>query len=248
MVANVRDNSPPRGYISSVDALLRIAEARHPDRWHRELLHQKEAEIYSGLGRKYKADFLELELRTRIPQAEMEGNRAIAERFFDFNDAVYDLRTALHAGDLIAEYCDERGEFGWIKSAGWGGDNAHVNLLRGTVELEDGWVRLILFKIDAIDKFSNQPKASAERSSKAKADIRKDLIRPLDGKSNTSTALSYSLEEVFPDGVPAGAPLAHIREKLEDSAIFKTRGLKITKLQNGSYDTTLKRLLNRTKK
>jgi hypothetical protein len=155
MVADVRYAVPPRGYIFSVDALLRIAAARHPDRWRPELLHQKEAEIYSGLGRKYKADFLELELRTQIPQAEIEGNRAIAERFFDFNDAVYDLRGALHAGDLIAEYCDERGEFGSIKSAGWGGgDEGLLALLGGTVKLEDGWVRLVLFKIDSIDKFA----------------------------------------------------------------------------------------------
>jgi hypothetical protein len=178
MVANIRDAVPPRGYITSVDALLRIAKARHTDRWHRGMLHAKEDEIYSGLGRKYKADFLELELRTQIPQAEMEGNRAIAERFFDFNDAVYDLQTALHAGDLIGEYCDERGEFGWIKSAGWGGDNARVNLLRGTVELEDGWIRLILFKIESIDKLANQ---TDYRSGKAGRPGRKKGQGSLDG-------------------------------------------------------------------
>jgi hypothetical protein len=246
MVAYVRYIPP--GYIDSEGALLRIAKARNPDRWRPELLHEKETEIYRGLGTRYKADFLEFELREQIPQAEMEGNRAIAERFFDFNDAVYDLRIALHAGDLIAEFCDERGEFGWIESAGWGGDNALENLLRGDVELKDGWVRLILFKIDSIDKFASQPDASAERSSEAKADIRNDFIHPLDGKQNTSITLSYSLKEVFPEGVPAGAPLKHIREKLEGSVILKTRGLEITKLKNGSYDTTLKRVLNRTHK
>jgi hypothetical protein len=119
MVAYVR--YIPRGYIDSESALLRIAKARHPDRWRPELLHEKEAEIYSGLGTRHNAQVLGGLLREQIPLADLKANEAIADRLFDFEDAVYDLRIALHAGDLIAEYCDERGEFGWIRSDGWGG-------------------------------------------------------------------------------------------------------------------------------
>ena len=162
MVSSRKTPYSARLYFSE-DALLRIAKTRHPDRW--QLLHEKEDEIYSRLGTKYKADFLELELKDQIPLAELESNRAITERLVDFQDAAYDLRIALHAGDLIAEYCDEHGEFGWIKSAGWGGDGALENLhYRGDVELEDGWVRLILFKINSIDKFANQTDARPRKA------------------------------------------------------------------------------------
>jgi hypothetical protein len=152
----------PRGYIDSEAALLRIAKTRHPDRWRPELLHEKEAEIYQLLGKSelrksYNAAALEGLLREQIPQADLRANGDIAERLYDFNYAVRDLRIALHAGDLIAEFCDERGEFDWIKPAGWGGDEALWALFTGYVTLEDGWVRLILFKIDSIDKFAGQP-------------------------------------------------------------------------------------------
>jgi hypothetical protein len=168
MVAYVR--YVPPGYVDAEGALLRIAKALHPDRWRPELLHPKEAEIYAGLGTLYKADYLRGYLRSEIPKADLKENAAIADRMYDFEDAVYDLRIALHAGDLVAGYCDERGKFGWIESTIWGGDQALQALLRGIVTLEDGWVRLILFKIESIGKFINGSRttpASTPRLSKA---------------------------------------------------------------------------------
>jgi hypothetical protein len=146
----------PRGYIDSEAALLRIAKTRHPDRWRSELMHEKETEIYSGLGTRYNAEVLGGLLREQIPRADREANKAIAERLFDFEDAAYDLRIALHAGDLIAEFVDERGEFGWVKSEGWGGDEGLWILLRGVVWLDDSFCRLTLFKIDSVDKFASE--------------------------------------------------------------------------------------------
>jgi hypothetical protein len=161
----------PRDYINLQGALLRIAKARHPDRWRPELLHKKEAEIYSDLGEKYNAEVLEYVLRDEIPLADLQANKAIAERLVDFEEAVFDLRIALHAGDIIAEFCDERGEFGSIKSASWGGGAGLQALLRGTVELEDGWVRLILFKIESIDKFAKRPDVRPKRHPKSRAEM-----------------------------------------------------------------------------
>lgn len=168
MVTSVRYY--PRGYIGSEGALLRIAKTRHPERW--QQLHEKEAEIYSGLGTRYNAEVLGAILRQEIPRDALKADVAIAERLFDFEDAARDLRAALHAGDLAAEFVDERGEFGWIKSAGWGGDEGIWILFRGVVTLEDGWVRLILFKIDAIDRFAVAAAPSSAKQERPKLSVR----------------------------------------------------------------------------
>jgi hypothetical protein len=143
----------PKDYLYSEDALLRIAKARHPDRWQPELLHPKEAEIYFGLGMRFNAQVLEYILREEISEADLDANRAIGWRLRDFEDAAYDLQIALHSGNIIAEYVDKRGEFGWIKPSGWGGDNAMSILLLGIVDLEDDVTgRRVLFKIESVDK------------------------------------------------------------------------------------------------
>jgi hypothetical protein len=174
MVSNTRYY--PKGYIGSEDAVLRIAKARHPDRWRPELLHEKEAEIYQGLEgpvKIYNAAALEGLLREQIPQADLKANGDIAERLYDFNYAICDLRIALHAGDLVAEFCDERGKFDWIRPAGWGGDEALWALFTGIVTLEDGFVRLILFKIDSIDKFTKQPDVRIKGPTYSLADMQR---------------------------------------------------------------------------
>jgi hypothetical protein len=74
------------------------------------------------------------------------------------------------------------------------------------------------------------------------------LVKPKEGRSPKSQALSRGLDEVFPSGVPEGALLSFVREKLMASIVVKTRGLKASDLQNGKYDTTIKRLLGRTAK
>jgi hypothetical protein len=75
-----------------------------------------------------------------------------------------------------------------------------------------------------------------------------EVIFPKEGNGRASRALSAALREAFPGGVPQDALLPFIRNKIAGTAAFKTRGLDSQKLKNGSYDTTLKRLLGRTKK
>jgi hypothetical protein len=63
-----------------------------------------------------------------------------------------------------------------------------------------------------------------------------------------SRALAQSIEEVFsPGGVPVGTLLAHVKRRLEDSAHFKRAGLEFKSLKDGSYDTSLKRMLGMIK-
>jgi hypothetical protein len=72
------------------------------------------------------------------------------------------------------------------------------------------------------------------------------LIKPREGSSPVGRSLKAALDQAFPEGVP-DAPLSHIYEKIAATAAFRTRGLSKTKLQNQSYDTTIKRLLGRAK-
>jgi hypothetical protein len=163
----------PRGYVDSEAALLRIAKTRHPARWRVESMNEKEAEIYSGLGSLYNAEILGDLLRFSVPASNEAEIRAIAERLFDFEDAAYDLRIALHAGEVVAEFVDENGRFGSVKSQGWGGDTALSILLRGVVWLHDvagqNVSRLVLFKIDHIDRFAKSRKKAGPRARFSKA-------------------------------------------------------------------------------
>jgi hypothetical protein len=72
------------------------------------------------------------------------------------------------------------------------------------------------------------------------------VVVPLEGTGPTSRSLSASLHNAFPGGVPLDMPLPAIREKIGDNSVFKIRGLKLKKLIEGGYDTTLKRILGRT--
>jgi hypothetical protein len=58
-----------------------------------------------------------------------------------------------------------------------GGDEALGTLLRGIVELEDGWVRLLLFKIDAIDKFAKHPDIKPKRPPQSRADGQREFLK-----------------------------------------------------------------------
>jgi hypothetical protein len=164
----------PKGYLYSEDALLRIANIRHPDRWRQALLHPKEAEIYANLNQPkgFNAQVLQYILMDEIPLDDLNANPDIARRLRDFDYAAYDLRIALYSGDIIAEFIDKRGKLGWIKSSSWGGDNAMSILLLGVVDLEDGaYGRRILFKIDSIDKLAKQPVVRPKRHPKSRAEM-----------------------------------------------------------------------------
>jgi hypothetical protein len=244
------DRYVPPGYIDAEGAILRIAKARHPDRWRPELLHPKEAEIYAGLGApymSYKADFLIGYLRSEIPQADLKQNAGIAERMYDFDNAARDLRAALHAGTVTAEFVDERGEYGWIQPTGWGGDEAIEALLRGTVILEGNWRRLILLKIDAIDKLAAERANTAIDQCEASSVHQEQLIKPLEGWGSTGRSLKAALDQAFPLGVP-DVPISHIRDKIGATTAFHTRGLDKAKLDRGGYDLTIRRLLRLIKR
>lgn len=166
----------PRGYIDTERALIRIATIRKPDRWHSDGMHPKEREIYAGLGQLYNAQYLGDHLRVQIPAHERKENPEILERLLDYNDAIYDLREALHAGDFVAEFVDEHGIFDFIKSEGWGGEAGLEILCCGIAWLDYGPLtasRLVLFRSETIEKFGLSLVA-ADVSSTAQSTLKQD--------------------------------------------------------------------------
>ncbi len=147
----------PRGYVDTERALIRIATIRNPERWRSEVMHTTERNIYEGLGRAFNSELLGDHLRVLIPEQEREADQNILERLLDYNDAIYDLREALHAGDFVAEFVDENGRFDFIQSQGWGGDAGLEILCRGIAWLDCGTEavsRLVLFKAETIESFA----------------------------------------------------------------------------------------------
>jgi hypothetical protein len=150
----------PKGYLEPEKALQRIAKIRHPAHWGTERLSPEEAQVYDGLGRTLNAEFLQEHLHARLKRTEFKKDHSlIVERFADFEDAVDDLRAALHANELCAEYVDESGRFGAIPAERWGADDGRQSLLRGVICLDEGDTevsRLALFKIKDVEKFARQ--------------------------------------------------------------------------------------------
>jgi hypothetical protein len=150
----------PKGYLGPEKALQRIAEIRHPDHWGTKRLISEEAKVYDELGAILNAEFLQEHLLTRLERASRENDPLFVERFADYEDAADDLRAALHASELFAEYVDETGRFGTIPAERWGAEDGRPSLLRGVIRLDEGDTeicRLILFKIKDIEKFARRP-------------------------------------------------------------------------------------------
>jgi hypothetical protein len=149
----------PRGFLGSEKALQRIAEIRHPDHWGTKRLISEEAKVYDELGAILNAEFLREHLLTRLERTSRENDQLFVERFADYEDAADDLRAALHANELFAEYVDESGGFGTIPAERWGAEDGPQSLLRGVIRLDEGDTevcRLILFKIKDIEEFARR--------------------------------------------------------------------------------------------
>jgi hypothetical protein len=165
----------PRGYMGIEPGLVAFASIRNPDRWKPEGLHAKEREIYEGLGRSHLSQFLSELLLFHIPAEERKANPEILERMLDYDEAIDHLREALHAGEIVAQFVDDRGKLEAIKREGWGTDAGLEILLCGTAQLEDGTnaLRTVLLPLKNIEALARQQKsqsAAAARSGNQKID------------------------------------------------------------------------------
>jgi hypothetical protein len=144
----------PKGYIGSEQGILRVAKKRDPKHWIREQIHPDELPIWEGLGTIYNALLLQNHLSILVPNEQRKNDTSMIDRLCDFGDALVEIRTALHAGHLVAEFLDESGALCSILKDGWGGDAGDEILLRGIVDLADGRSRVLLFKITALDQLA----------------------------------------------------------------------------------------------
>lgn len=165
----------PKGYLEPEKALQRIAKIRHPAHWGTKRLSPEEAQVYDELGRTLNAEFLQEHLHARLKRTEFKKEYSlIVERFADFEDAVDDLRAALHANELCAEYVDKSGRFGAIPAERWGADDGRQSLLRGVICLDEGDTgvfRLAFFKIKDVEKFARQPTMGVGHSNQGRVTI-----------------------------------------------------------------------------
>jgi hypothetical protein len=160
-------------------------------------MHPKEREIYEGLGRSFNAQYIGDHLRVQIPADERKANPKILERLLDYNDAIYALREALHAGDFVAEFVDERGKFDFIKSEGWGGEAGLEILCCGIAWLDHGPLtvsRLVLFKTETIEAFAEKPISADLRSPAPPPRVRQADVQKRFNEWRSSRGLSIPSE------------------------------------------------------
>ena len=162
----------PKGYIGSEQAAVLLARLRCPENWRPETILEAEQEIWDGLGSSLNAEVIEplvWEVLNKLSNVASFDESATLQRYGDFDQAMQDLRSALHAGELRAEFCDERGRVDFIRNEGWGGDEGFDILLRGIVTLEGDLTRVILLSEVAIAKLAALTAEADQRDRAAKS-------------------------------------------------------------------------------
>ena len=139
MVTNVRFY--PKGTIGVDQAALWLARSKYPQRWDFEKMTLEERDVWQGMNVNFNGAVIDFEHSFRTKAL---GDSNSMERYCDFSEALYELRQALHAGDLIAFFIDENGKQGFVLPYSWGGDRGREVILSGIADLDDGYRRLIL--------------------------------------------------------------------------------------------------------
>ena len=145
------DRFYPKGFMGSEAAIVHIAKTRDPSRWTADRISPDEQAVWSGLGKTLNAEFVSDHLRVLGGNA---GDTSMVERLCDFSDALDELRKALFAGETAAHFVDDNGKLDFILKDGWGGDHGKDILLRGVVDLVDGWRRVVLLKADDVNRLA----------------------------------------------------------------------------------------------
>lgn len=148
----------PKGFVGIEQGALLVAKLKYRDNW--QHLLPSEAEMWSQLGHTLNAEALlghmgEVFRRARLNDPTVDTSGAV-ERVGDYNEVLNLLRQTLHAGELTAEYCDENGKFGHIRSESWGGDGALDVLRSGVAWLDEDpstqALRLVLLRTESLLK------------------------------------------------------------------------------------------------
>lgn len=206
----------PKGYIGSEQGILRVARLRDPKHWLPELISPEELLIWQGLGKSYNALFLSNHLSVSVP-VERREDTSMIDRLCDYGDAMIEIQRALHAGDIVAEFLDDAGKFGFVLKEGWGGAAADELLLCGLVPLGDVRDRVILFNTAELDKFATSlPPAVPPSQDGGDEDC--SIARPASAKLSASEKRRFFEEW-------RSSVTDHIPTIEEDTAKMKTHGI-----------------------
>lgn len=136
----------PEGYIGLEQATLKIAKHLEPDTWDSEKFLCGENAFWSGLAIENSAVDISTQLWLSYKEYSPEEKYNVYGRIQSFLYARQQLQKWLFSGEIIGEYIDESGRWGWIQNDGWGTAAGLDILERGVGTLEDGWVRLVLLR------------------------------------------------------------------------------------------------------
>lgn len=130
----------PSGYIGLEQGAILLAKLQYPENWRTESMLPGEEKIWNGLGYLLSAEAIDYiifclkeDLKKKVPLLDI---KPMYIRYYDFDGAIQDMRRALHAGELVGEFCDEHGKFDYVKKDGWGSDAGLDILLRGVAWLD----------------------------------------------------------------------------------------------------------------
>lgn len=149
----------PRGYVFTEAAILSIARARSPDTWAPSAISAREAAVWDGINKTFNGLVLDPRLFFEIPNSERVEAQG---RLVEFMEALNELRRALHAGLIVAEFSNEHGHFDYIQKHGWGVDAGVEVLLSGVADLDYGhevWRRLVLIPETPLHNLIHDPEA-----------------------------------------------------------------------------------------
>jgi hypothetical protein len=198
----------PPGFMGSEDAILRIAKIRDPSRWKSDAMAPAEDHVWHELGKDLNATYIRNHLGTIY-----KGDVLTIDRLYDYSEALAELRGALFDGDLVAFFLDENGKQDFILKDGWGGSEGGEILLRGVVDLVDGWRRLIMLKSDDIDNFAKSLPSASTGSAEDRA-------------ATKARALKQPVGEVFKKMDEWRSSKGdYIPTKLEDEAAMRAAGI-----------------------
>jgi hypothetical protein len=144
----------PRDFIAIERGLIMMATLRDPARWEWARLEPAERSFYDELGYRFSSESLRNDFLFMIP-TEAEENPEILERVKDYYDALNDLREALYAGEIIAQFLDSSGQLTPILNEVWGTDQGEKILICGMVPLRhDGRDAPALLSLEKLEAFA----------------------------------------------------------------------------------------------
>jgi hypothetical protein len=146
----------PKGYIGLEQGILLVAKIRNPERWLESDFLPGESAIWDGLGWVYNAEYLQNHLAVLVPKENRDADTGMIDRLCDYGDASVEVRKALYAGELTAEYIDENGQLGTIIREGWATEAGSEILSRGIADLADRWTSLVMVCQAKLELFARE--------------------------------------------------------------------------------------------